>query len=83
MQWDMPLGPRSSAKKGTVISSIQADEHLSTLLYGTKTQSLRRFVYLIIGRTALEFSVVYDHHWESSVTLWRIELLLQKLSLEL
>ena len=26
MQSDMPLGLRSSAKKGTVISSIQADE---------------------------------------------------------
>ena len=48
MQPDMPLGLRSSVKKGTVISST-----LSTLSYGTKAQSLRRPVDLIIDRTAL------------------------------
>ena len=63
MQSHLPLGLRSSAKKGTVISSIYADEHLSTLPYDTKAQSLRRSVYLIIGRTELNFSVIYDHHW--------------------
>ena len=50
MQSDMPLDVRSSAKKGIVIS-------LSTLPYGTIAQSLRRSVDLIIGGTALKFSV--------------------------
>ena len=36
MQSDLPLGLRSSAKKGTVISSIQADDLISTLPYVTK-----------------------------------------------
>ena len=34
---------------------------LSMLPYGTKAQTLRRSVDLIIGRTALTFSVIYNH----------------------
>ena len=62
MQSDMPLGLRSSAKKALL--SVQSRQiSFSTLPYGTKAQSLRRSVELIIGRTALKFSVIYDYHW--------------------
>ena len=63
MQSDMLLGLRSSMKKVTVIVFNPGRWALSTLPYGTKAQSLRRPVDLIKGRTALQFSVIYDHHW--------------------
>ena len=54
---DMPLGLRSSAKKGTVIRSIQADNFKDTTVRHQST----KFVPLcrIIGRMALKFSVIY------------------------
>ena len=62
MQSDMPLGLRSSAKKGTVISSIQEDELSAQYRTAQSTKFAPRSVDLIIGRTALKFSLIYGHH---------------------
>ena len=65
MESDLPLGLRSSAKKGN-------SRQISTLQYGIKAQSLRRSVDLIIGCTALKFSVIYDHILENKITVTKV-----------
>ena len=43
--------------------SVQSRQiSLRTLPYGTNAQSLHLSVDLIIGRTLLKVSVIYDHH---------------------
>ena len=49
----------------------------TTARYQSKTFTSVRSADLIIGSTALKFSVIYQ--WKSSVTIRRIKLLLQKL----
>ena len=53
MQLDMPFDP--VARRRALLSDQSRQMSLSTLSYGTKAQSLRRSVDLIIGRTAPKF----------------------------
>ena len=77
MQLDMPFDP--VARRRALLSDQSRQMRLSTLPYGTKAQSLRRSVDLNIGRTALKF--FGSDLWSSLIvfgTIWRIQLLLQK-----
>ena len=73
---DKPLFWCSSSRKGTVISPIQVKELLAIVTisnYNTNIENLRHSVELIIGRTGLNFLVIYDHHWTSSKTFQKIK----------
>ena len=70
MQSDLPFCQWSSSRKGNVISPIQVKEILAA-------ESLCRSVGLIIGRTALNSLVIYEHRWTSSITFQNIKFLIQ------